>query len=60
MPEKQYNKYVPDYYDNWEEEDYSCLYCDWSGKGAELQHGELFSDLVELVTLQMDERQDAF
>ena len=47
MP-KKHNNHLPDYYSNWEKDDYDCQRCGWSGKGADCPQGECFTDLVEM------------
>src|SRR5262245_47595994 len=37
------------YYDDWKENPFRCDGCNWEGKGSELEQGEVFEALTELL-----------
>jgi hypothetical protein len=40
---------MPNYYDNWKEEQFDCSSCKWHGVGSSLSQGELTGDYFELL-----------
>ncbi len=47
---------MPMEYDNWEDQPYQCGRCNWSGRGSELQMGDLFSVLYEMCCPRCNEK----
>lgn len=39
---------MPHEFDDWRERSYQCQRCNWSGRGSELQRGEIFSEVYEM------------